>query len=218
MRDIMVFSPLRAGGSIISLILLVVALFVCPTVHALDQPVEDAPGSLDVIMLIDNSTSMIGNDPDGLRVRAAKFLVDYLRANAEAMGTNYWVGVANFGREIGDTVSLHLLQDDTIRDRIHEERLGQTDFHPPLQFARNELRRDFDSGKKMAVILFTDGRPQLTGTPMTEDELQSYFGDLVPLVNELQNRDVSLFVLGIGDAQKDRDNWMRLIPKEHYIL
>ncbi len=185
------------------------------------------PVNLDVILLIDNSTSMSRgtwetgappSDPEGLRIQAAKFLVDYLRANAETLEANYRVGVVSFGGKVSDVISLRLLQDDTVRDSIRLEQIDSTDFGGPLQFALQEFRaKSFGAGNKLAVILFTDGRPKLPGTLlMAEQELLEYFEDLTPLIDELQEGGASLFLLGIGDAQEDRANWTQLIPEDHY--
>ena len=202
-------------------------LFVRSSAYVWAQEPGDRPVSLDVILLIDNSWSMShGNpvtgvppsDPEELRIRAAKFLVDYLRANAETVEANYRVGVVSFGGEVSDVIPLRLLQDDTVREGIQAEEIRRTDFLGPLQFATKEFReKSFGTGNRMAVILLTDGRPNLTDVPMSEQELLDHFEDLAPLVGELQEGGVSLFVLGIGDAQEDRDNWTRLIPPEHYI-
>jgi hypothetical protein len=202
-------------------------LFVRPSAHVWGQEPGGRPANLDVILLIDNSWSMSKgdpatgtppSDPEELRIRAAKFLVDYLRANAETLGANYRVGVVIFGGVVSDVTPLRLLQDDTVRDSIRAEEIRLTDFRGPLQFALREFEaKGFGTGNKMAVILLTDGRPDLTGPPMTEQELRDYFEDLAPLVGELREGGVSLFVLGIGDAQEDRDNWTRLIPQECYI-
>ena len=202
-------------------------LFVWPSAHVWAQEPGGGPVNLDVILLIDNSLSMSHedpvtgappSDPEGLRIQAAKFLVDYLRANAETSRANHRAGVVSFGGVVGDVASLRLLQENTVRDGIRAEEIQFTDFRGPLQFALREFRaKSFGTGNRMAAVLFTDGRPQLTGTPMTEQELRDYFEDLAPLVGELREGGVSLFVLGIGDAREDRGNWTRLIPQEHYI-
>jgi hypothetical protein len=194
--------------------------------HVWAQEPGGSPANLDVILLIDNSLSMSDadpvtgappSDPEGLRIQAAKFLVDYLKANAETLGADYRVGVVSFGGVVGDLVPLRLLQDDTVRDGIHTEEIQFTDFRGPLQFALREFRaKSFGTGNRMAVVLFTDGRPNLTDAPVTEQELRAYFEDLAPLVGELQDGGVSLFFLGIGDAQENGDNWARLIPRGHY--
>ena len=204
-------------------------LFVWPSTYVGGQEPGGRPVDLDIILLIDNSMSMSHEDPvtgappgdpEGLRIRAAKFLVDYLGANAETLGASYRVGVASFGGVVNDVVPLRLLQDDTVREGIHAEEIQFTDFRGPLQFALREFRaKSLDTGNKMATILLTGGRPQLTDAPVTEQELRSYFENLAPLVGEFQEGGASLFVLGIGDAQEDRDHWTRLTPLhlDHYI-
>ncbi|MDY6877153.1 MAG: vWA domain-containing protein [Chloroflexota bacterium] len=175
-------------------------------------------------MLIDNSWSMSRedppSDPEELRIHAARFLVDYLRTIADTRGANYRVGVVSFGGEVSSVIPLRLLQDGTVRDDIHAEEIQFTDFRAPLLFTTQEFKtKSFGTGNKMAVILFTDGRPNMMDAPMSEQELLDYFEDLAPLVGELEDGGVSLFVLSIGDAEQDRDNWMRLIPEpqDRYI-
>jgi hypothetical protein len=194
--------------------------------HVWAQEPGDSPANLDVILLIDNSLSMSHadpvtgappSDPEGLRIQAAEFLVDYLRANAETLGADYRVGVVSFGGVVSDVIPLRPLQDGAVREGIQAEEIQFTDFGGPLQFALREFRaKSFGTGNRMAVVLFTDGRPNLTDAPVTEQEVLDCFGDLAPLVGELQDGGVSLFFLGIGDAQENSDNWARLIPREHY--
>lgn len=201
-------------------------LFLRPSVPVWAQEPGDQPVNLDIILLIDNSWSMSHqdpvteappSDPEELRVRAAKFLVDYLRANAEILEANFRVGAASFGGVVSDTVSLRLLRDEAVREGIHAEEILHTDFRAPLQFALRELEAGAGTDHRTAVILLTDGRPQLTDDPMTEPELRAYFEDLGSLIGDLREEGASLFVLGIGDARKDRENWTQLLPREHYI-
>ncbi len=170
---------------------------------------------LDVILLIDNSESMSQNDPHALRIRAATYLVDYLRIDAERVKANHRVGTASFGGVVSDSTSLRLLKDETVHETIRAEMIPKTDFLPPLQFARDELRREsFNTGNEMIIILFTDGRPDLGNA----EALDAYFDEKIgPLVKELQKKGVSLFVLGIGDAREDQAQWKSLIPQNHYI-
>ncbi|MDY6877154.1 MAG: vWA domain-containing protein [Chloroflexota bacterium] len=202
-------------------------LLVWPSTRVWGQGPGGGPATLDIILLIDNSPSMSRadpvtgappSDPEGLRIQAAQFLVDYLGANAEVLGANHRVGVASFGGVVGDLVPLRLLRGDTVRAGIQAEAIELTNFHGPLQFALRELKaKSVGTGNRMAVLLFTDGRPNLADAPVTEQELRAYYDDLTPLVDGLENRGVSLFLLGIGGTQEDQDNWMRLIPPDHYI-
>ena len=220
-------------GGLILLPIVVLSLWLSSP--ALSQGIEDTPINLDVILLIDNSRSMsIGDpendisptDPDGLRVGAARFLVDYLRASAGVLGGNYRVGVANFGGEVGDSIPLRLLRDDTVRDSIKPEVIEFTDFYGPLDIALGELRpKSFGTGNAMTVILLTDGQPWLPSGRLTGEDLKNYFDpgsldprSIAPLVRELQENGADIFVLRIGkDVHEDREHWTGLIPEDHYI-
>ncbi|HEB78317.1 MAG TPA: VWA domain-containing protein, partial [Methylothermaceae bacterium] len=192
---------------------------------------EQSPTSvtpLDVILLIDSSPSMEKTDPDQLRVHAARFLLDYLEATSQVLGVNYRGGVVNFGGTIGKTASLRPLQGGAVRDSIVAERIPFTDFRPPLDFALREFRaRSFGSGNTMAIVLFTDGEPQLGKERLSQQDKERYFrgeeieGDasqlkLDQLVGELQTAGVEIFVVAIGDARKDAALWQSLIPADHY--
>ncbi len=185
------------------------------TVHAQSTP-NTAP-NLDVILLIDNSGSMQTSDPEQLRIRATQFLLDYLSANTTSQPANYRAGLANFGGEIGDTFTLRLLPDDTLRNNLRAERIEGTEFTAPLRFAINEFRLKSDPATRKVILLVTDGQPGPEGEALAGVELQDYFDDqLAPMVGELQNLNVELFVLAIGDAQQDRDKWRNLIG-DNYI-
>ena len=213
----------KAPALIAGFVLVAILSVLWPTGGVWGQDTGDGSTDLDIILLIDNSSSMSGgdfvSDPDELRIRAARFLVDYLQANAETLGANYRVGVISFGGEVGDTIPLRLLRDDTLGDHIRPDNIPFTDFREPLQVALQELKaQSFGYGHNMAVILFTDGRPELE-----DGELVDYFqddedddADLASLVSALEQEGAPLFVLGIGDAQQDRDNWTGLIPEDQY--
>jgi hypothetical protein len=191
--------------------------------------------NLDIILLIDNSAGMSqalagdpASDPNELRIRAAKFLVDFLKANAEATGANHRVGVASFGGVISDTIPLRPLGDNVVRDRIHGEVIDYTDVRPALRYALGELKgKSFGSDNKMAVVVFTDGQPWPVGAgEPTITDTQKYFlptdqdpKSLAALLRELQDRGVQVFVLGIGNAKRDQANWTQegLLPEQHFI-
>lgn len=214
---------------IVGFIILVALLLVSLSAPVAGQGTDGAPTNLDIILLIDNSRSMseanprdprTPTDPDALRVRAARFLVDYLRADEETLGGNYRVGVVSFGGTVGDFQPLRLLQGDTVRDNIVPEIINYTDFRAPLETALHEFEaKSFGTGNQMAVILFTDGRPQPIDEPLTDQQLLEYFADpeLRDTVGAMEAEGVTLFVVAVGAAQLDRTNWTQLIPEEHYI-
>jgi hypothetical protein len=146
--------------------------------------------NLDLVVLIDDSSSL---QNDQLRLRAAKFLVDYLRVNATQ--AYYRVAIASFDDQVRpkNSVALRLLErdDSTIRDGIRSEprsnKLRYTDFAPAFDFARDQLRPLFGSKTPKVVLLFTDGEPE---SPSQQVDSQHYFsadGRLASVVNELLN-------------------------------
>ena len=168
--------------------------------------------NIDAVLLIDNSGSMTTSDPDELRIHATQFLLGYLRTNATSQGANYRVSIANFGGRMGNTFSLQLLQDDSLQNSLHSERINGTEFVEPLKYAINELRQKSDPQTKKVVVLITDGQPGPEGRALEGEELQRYFDDkLAPLSQELKAMDAKLFVLAIGDARQDRQRWSALI-------
>ncbi|MCX6031840.1 MAG: VWA domain-containing protein [Chloroflexi bacterium] len=189
------------------------------------QPPTGDHNGLDLVILIDNSPSMITADSGNQRVNGARLIVDYLRADANMTGAFHRIGVANFGKEIGKQVSLTAPQDG-IRNAIQPESLPSTDFVVPLRFARDEFRRakSRDSGRSMAIILLTDGQPEPRDRELSEDELIEYFdpeqldeGSLAAVLRELQQSGVQIFVLGLGEAQENMNDWAKLIPRNQYI-
>ena len=187
-----------------------------------------APKPLDILLLIDSSPSSHETDPQGLRINAAKFLLDYLQATAQVLRVNYRAGVANFGGRVGDTTPLRLLEGGIVQGEIVSQTISYTDFRPPLDWALRELRaRSFGVGNQMAVILFTDGNPQLTSDALTVQQKQAYFegqplaGDasqlsMPGLVNELREAGVAVFVVGIGEARQDARFWQQLVGADSY--
>jgi len=192
---------------------------------------------LDVILLIDNSPSTKSTDPKNLRISAACFLIDYLTKCSEMQEINYRVGVMNFGGELSSIHSqLRPLQDGKARENLQAEIIQLTDFRPALDWAYKELfRHSWGTGNKMAVLLFTDGSPQFSESPLSYKEKQKYFSgkklkddpypsfNIKKMAENLHTLDAALFVVAVGDAPLDADLWVTtgqddegLIPLDHY--
>ena len=173
--------------------------------------------NIDLVLLIDNSGSMRTSDPKELRISATKFLLDYLQINTKTLHANYQVSIANFGSRVGTTFPLQLLQDNTLQQGLHTEPLTGTEFVAPLQYAVNELRQS-NSQTKRVVVIITDGQPGPEKKVLSGNELENYFNNtLSPVVQGLHDANTELFVLAIGDAQQDRDRWLKLINSNNYI-
>ncbi|MFZ1598833.1 MAG: vWA domain-containing protein, partial [Anaerolineae bacterium] len=187
-----------------------------------------APKPLDVILLIDSSPSTRETDRSGWRISASRFLLDYLQATSQVLRVNYRAGVANFGGRMGATTPLRLLEGGIVQGTIVSETVSYTDFRPPLDWALREFRaRSFGVGNAMAIILFTDGNPQLTDQRLAAEQKAQYFtgqplaGDaselrLPGLVKELQDAGITVLTVGIGDARQDASFWQNLVGADNY--
>ncbi|MCB8924075.1 MAG: VWA domain-containing protein [Ardenticatenaceae bacterium] len=184
------------------------------------QNPDDQPRPLEIVLLNDSSASTADSDPDGLRIRAATYLLDYILGAGDTVGLNHRFAVTNFNTDVFDERTLSLLSDNAIRDGLTEISTGWTDFVPPFRFALNELRNSFGSDRNMVVVLFTDGRPELpdaSGQPQDIDQDQ-YFDTLSTTLNELQTAGVNIFVVALGDTDEDRRLWTApgRIPASNY--
>lgn len=180
---------------------------------------------LDIILLIDSSTSMEKTDPGKLRVTAATYLLDYLAAISQVFKTEHRAGIINFGGNIGSVLELQSVSDGTLSEEIVIEKLPFTDFRPALDLALTTLK-ERDIANTAAIILLTDGSPDIklsrgSSSRLADSDKQNYFlgepitGDDSPLrmnqiVDECTNAGVKMFVVAIGDATADRDLWESL--------
>ncbi len=205
---------------LVTLVLLTALLFCMQaTTPAAGQESTLTSTGLDVVVLLDNSVSMEDRtDPKRLRVEAGRFLVDYLRATTLGADMDVRIGVISFGSELGIVQPLIPLNDPGLQSSIQAERLAYTDFRQPLQAALDQLNVSGDEGRKKAVILFTDGHPQLTqaDASWSPAQITQYFQGLEPLAQELQDSEIDFFVIGIGDAVSDKENWREIFSPERY--
>ncbi|MEM2946517.1 MAG: vWA domain-containing protein [Thermoproteota archaeon] len=177
----------------------------------ISMPVTPFGKPLDVILILDQSGSMLESDKSNVRVSAAGFLVEYL-ASFQSEYFDHRMGVVNFGTSAPQEYSLapvHLTADgiETVKGKIVPMNLGNTNVLAAFQ----ESRRLFDSvaderPRKKVVVLFTDGEPDINGvTPAVQlfPEIISYFR------NNLS--DVTLYVVGVDERNafwdKDRPFW-----------
>ena len=172
-----------------------------------------APGgpSLDLLLLVDSSGSTATTDPDNLRVSAANYLLDYVQAIGEARGEVYRFAAANFSTGIQDVgkVPWTVLKGDAWRDKLFASSTGGTDFKAALDYAL-DLRAEPGGAGKLAVVIFTDGRPD-----PAEPNLDAYFDGLGTQIIELQETDTEILVVALGDNSTE-DQWQEKLGAANY--
>lgn len=195
------------------------------------QEPDSGLANLDVILLIDNSQSMSDtSDPRELRIRTAQRIVDRLSEHAETFDLRHRVGVVSFGIGVTRTIQLKELPNNTVRNGISAEKIPGSDFREPLDIALQQFRDySFGTGNRKAVILFSDGRPQLTENPLMKEELAAYFserseevlrdgkGNLTDRIRKLEAEGVQIFLVAIADTDEDRSNWTGLSSEIRYL-
>lgn len=197
---------------------------------------------LDVFLLIDQSGSMKGDiidpvasDPEGIRVRAAQYFVDYLQYFADPKSRNR-MSIINFGTDTPEYYQLPLTEMNSpdkvkqIKERIQEYSLGYTNFYQALTKVQDYYKKSVISGenRQPIVIIFTDGQPQ-DKRALTQAQ---YFEELSTLIEknlksipvEKSGRPVNfeffIIALDAKDAywSKDRDFWEKVAPQKTYLM
>lgn len=201
-----------------SLLLGLLILFSVDVFLAGAAPPLPRPGSVDIVLLVDNSPSTKETDPSNLRIEAARFLLDYLEGTGLVSGTNIRAGVVSFGGELGTQVLLSPISGGAVRDAIVPEEIPYTDFRPPLAAAVEQfrLRRSFDLTAATAVVLFTDGNPELGPSKLSDADTRRYFRGESILSDSSQLRlntilqtlkDAGTNVLVVSVSDRDRALW-----------
>lgn len=177
-------------------------------------PLETRP--ISVVLLIDTSGSMGNTDPAELRERAAEYLVDFLAANGEALNLNYRLGAAAFNHQVMPySVRNEIVSVVDLTTLFGLTPSGDTDFLPALKYAEGEMNAESTGNQKLAVVIFTDGRPERDGQPITDP---NYFDvELRKQVDALKAMGSQVFVVGIGDAVEDREKWQSLLDEGSFV-
>lgn len=207
---------LMCCGLVITLVLAVilacVALGVLVSRASGQSPTERQP--LDVVLVIDNSNSMwekegIGSDPDLLRIDAAQLFISYLGVDT-AVADNR-LAVVSFGTESELIVSLTSLGDQAQREAVKQaiedpRRMGWTDVNKALNMAYRELFESerLDPTHSPAVILLTDGKPELSSKESREDK-EAYVGELRGWGDRFKDKNCPVFTVALSNEATDAD-------------
>jgi hypothetical protein len=219
-------SRLTRWGFVIGFVLLFF-WFISPTWS--HPPLQTPPSNLDIMLLIDNSRSMKTNDPEQIRISAARFLVDYLHLEAQSRLTDFRIGIAYFSGpgKLEVLTDLRTVHDKRIFDRLtplDQDALPQeTDFKDPLSFALTEFEINSAYVPAKAVFFFTDGQPAPEGDEISDDpeELEDYFtnqerGSVRVLIDQLKKEGAEVHILALGEAHENEQQWTDRVGRDHY--
>lgn len=139
---------------------LIMSLLALATLYPGTAQGQARTGNIDVVLVIDNSGSMKENDPNNLRIAAAKLFIDLA-------GDNDKIGIVAFSDDVGTqklTRRLMSLRDKETRRELkslittpvygNETKMGQA-----LELAYQLLNEDPEPNFKQFVVILSDGLP-----------------------------------------------------------
>jgi Mg-chelatase subunit ChlD len=157
-------------------------LFLYPQKGEVQEPES---GGLAVALIIDSSGSMKDNDPNKIRIEAAKKVVSLL-------GEDDQVTVVEFSDRASVLIPLKKVGVQASRNEINTKlstigEKGDTDIKGGLENAFVELSKA-DSGKKKVAILLSDGEPDLPALVQDKQKMAAYLADIDKLAGEYKTR------------------------------
>lgn len=166
----------------LSILLAGVFLFLTPTTGEVQEAKAEG---LAVALIIDGSGSMKNNDPDLVRIEAAKKVVSML-------GENDQVTAVEFSDRASVIIPLSKAGDTASRNSLNSKlsaigTKGDTDIKGGLESAFNELSKADDSNKKVAILL-SDGEPDLPALLQDQQKMAAYLADVEKLAGVYKNR------------------------------
>jgi hypothetical protein len=166
----------------ISIILAGLFLFMLPQAGEVQEP---GPEGLAVALIIDSSGSIKDNDPNKVRIDAAKKVIALL-------GEEDQVTVVEFSDRASVLIPLKKVGNQTSRNDINAKiaaigEKGDTDIKGALESAFAELSKADNSKKKVALML-SDGEPDLPSLLQDKQKMAAYLVDIDKLAAEYKKR------------------------------
>ncbi|HDR00479.1 MAG TPA: VWA domain-containing protein, partial [candidate division WOR-3 bacterium] len=197
-------------------ILSVTLLLACQGGPSLEQvAIEATPRPLDIVLVLDQSSSMRWTDPENNRVEASRFFVDFL-SSYWAREQDHRVGLVNFGDkkppnpedEVHYLISLdtaNLAERNRLLGRIKPLDLVYTSFIEAFRTARILFdQAPADRERQRVIVLLTDGEPDDT----RRLSRAAYFEELIRYYNDsLAGCNLHVIGLDINDGY-----WTSTLP------
>ncbi len=219
---------LRGCCLILAVAILLAVLGACTVLGWGIGRVTAAPdgSGLDVMLLLDQSQSLydlggIGSDPHMLRMEGARLFTSYLGVDGPA--PDYRLGVVYFGTQPKLIVPLTSITNAAQRQAVQDalagpEPLGWTDINAALALAHAEL---FESeraktDRQLALVIFTDGRPQTEGlnTPAAESAYQTELHDWV---RRFTKHGTAVLTVLLRNSATDADPYIQNVYRPFWV-
>lgn len=180
---------------VLNLLFLTFAIFI-PYANA-QEASSDSMG-LAVALVIDSSASMKDNDPNGVRIEAAKRAIDLL-SNSDQ------VCVIQFADEASVLLPLRKVGGESSRNEILSTinnigTQGYTDLKGGLEKALVELSKA-ETWKKKIVLLLSDGEPDLPYLLQNSKRMAEYMAELDKDIETFKNLGWGVHCIALGKTE-----------------
>lgn len=172
------------------LFLIIICLLLLPMVSFAETQQD-----IVVLLIIDQSGSMIETDPLQYRLASAGLLID-------TMGANDQLGLLSFASEIELLHEISPVGEN--RQSLHQAidgigtPNGNTDYLLALQTGRKLL--DTAGHKNKAIVFLTDGDPYPNDQAADDAYLGNYLNELDQLIEQMALENISVYTVGFGDS------------------
>ncbi|HAU32104.1 MAG: Uncharacterized protein XD78_0948 [Desulfotomaculum sp. 46_296] len=163
--------------------------------YASAQEVSIVSKGLAVALVIDSSASMKDNDPETVRIEAAKRAIDLL-SNSDQ------ICIIQFADEAAVLLPLRKVGGESSRNEILSTinnigNKGYTDLKGGLEKALIELSKA-ETGKKKIVLLLSDGEPDLPYLLQNSKSMAKYMAELDKDIDLFKNQRLSVHCIALG--------------------
>jgi len=173
---------------------------------------SSVPETLDLVLVIDNSNSMLDTDEWDLRIATARLLIDVASTDFEASRVR--VGVVTFGDQAMRSTE-GLVYANTIehaRDVVEAELQGNTLIEHAFREAYQMLEEAESYAKPhtTAVVFMTDGRPY-DGRAESPEDYEQLFDNAQPWIDRLIENGTPVYIGAFNQEEEmpvlDRERW-----------
>ena len=188
----------------------------CISVSAVESDAPDDNGNmeLDVVFVLDSSGSMAESDPNRVAPDAFKLFVDLCD---DSCGVGYTIYSEKI-KESEDITALDQNHLNELRNKIAQMNInpyGDTDIALGLSkaFEIHKASKDFDSKRKKAVILLSDGNTHLIDNSKSPEQLKK---EMDSALTSLSDNDIPVYAIGLNyDGTLDKNETQNIADRTH---
>lgn len=179
-----------------------------------DAPDDNGNMELDVVFVLDSSGSMAESDPNRVAPDAFKLFVDLCD---DSCGVGYTI----YSEKIKESENITALDQKHLNElrskiaQMNTNPYGDTDIGLGLSkaFEIHKASKDFDSNRKKAVILLSDGNTHLIDNSKSPEQLKK---EIDSALTSLSENNIPVYAIGLNyDGTLDKKETQNIADKTH---